>query len=134
MHGKNTKYKLVDDNLGIGVVLEGFGHFLAILGFHQPVDDQIFECGFAEQSSGQYHQGVEPSTRLVQALCNEVRGESSFEHVLVLEWVVELRIWHGARFEPAIEDFVHAAEHSFSLLGWDLKVVDEVTVDVRDLC
>lgn len=43
-------------------------------------------------------------TDLVEPLSDEVGGEVSLKFLLVLEGVVELRIRHGARLEPAVKD------------------------------
>jgi len=46
---------------------------------------------------------------------------------------VHLTVGHGTRFEPAVEDFVDALQHTLALLARDLDVIDEFAVDVGDL-
>jgi hypothetical protein len=95
----------VHDEHGVGVVLEPLGHLLAVLREHQPVDDEVREGGPVEQRGGEHHQRVEPAARLVQALGDEGGGEAVLQEALgVLERVVDLRVGHGARLEPAVED------------------------------
>ncbi len=62
-------------------------------------------------------------------LCRSAR----LKEVLVLERVVDLGDRHGAAFEPAVEDVVHAPQRPAALPRRDGDVVDEVPVQVRDL-
>ena len=65
----------VDDGLGVGVVLQALAHLLAVLGEHQAVHDDVLPGGLVEQRGGQHHQRVEPASRLVEALRDEIGGE-----------------------------------------------------------
>ena len=48
-------------------------------------------------------QRVEPAARLIDRLADVVGGESAFQQVGVLERVMELRVGHGPRIEPAVD-------------------------------
>ena len=65
---------------------------------------------FVEQTGRDDHQGVEPPSRLIKPLRNEVSGEALLEAVNILEGVVQLRVWHGPRLEPAVKHLVHSLQ------------------------
>ena len=65
----------IDDGLGIGVVLQPLAHLLSVLGEHQAVHDDVLPGGLVEQRRGEHHQRVEPATRLIETLRDELRRE-----------------------------------------------------------
>ena len=95
---------------GVGVVLFGLGHLLAVGGQHQAVDDEVLEGRLAEQGRRQDEQRVEPAARLVDALGDEVGRKVVLELAPLLERVVHLSVGHGARLEPAVEDLGDAPQ------------------------
>lgn len=125
--------EVVSNDGRVGVVLLRFGHLAAVFGKDDTIDYKVFERSNSLDSGGDDHQGVEPATCLVKTFSDEVGGEFLFEIFLRLgEGVVTLGEGHSARFEPAVKDFRDSLEHAFSLLGWNLNVVDELTVKVGD--
>merc|ERR1719428_625057 len=86
-----------------------------------------------EQVRRQDHQGVEPSASLIEAFRNEICGETLLELVLVLVRIVLLCVRHCARFKPAVKDLIDALQHALSFLGRNLDVIDEMTMNVRNL-
>ena len=38
--------------------------------------------------------------------------------------------WHGARLKPAVKHLRDTLQHTLTLLGWDLDVIDVFAVDV----
>jgi len=100
----------------IGVVLQSLAHLLAICSKNEAVHYQVLEWRPVEEVCRQHHQSVEPSSRLIQPLCNKVRWETLLKVLLLLEWIVLLRVGHGSTFEPAIKNLIHPPEHSLALL------------------
>ena len=58
-------------------------------------------------------QSIEPSTCLVNTLCNEVCRiyGAAVEEFLVLERIVDLCIWHCTRIEPHVNEVQFACHH-----------------------
>src|SRR5439155_26370846 len=73
---------------------------------------------------------VEPATRVVQRLADEVRGEPAPEAVLVLERRVVLREGHRARVEPHVDDRGHAVHRLAALRAWERHLDAVVAVRV----
>ena len=88
------------------------------------------ESRLVEQGRGEDRQGVEPPSGLIEVLGDEVGRERGFKVLAPTEGVVALRVWHGPRLEPAVEDFGHAPQRAVPRRCWDLEVVDEVLVQV----
>ena len=76
-------------------------------------------------------QGEEPTTCLVNTLGYEVGGEADtvVQFLLVLEGIVNLRIRHGTRVEPHIDEVKFTGEHC-PTLAYQLDVVYIGTVQV----
>jgi len=45
---------------------------------------------------------------------------------------VNLREWHGPRFEPAVKNFRDSSQHTLALFGWNGDVIDEFSVKISD--
>jgi hypothetical protein len=54
------------------------------------------------------HQGVEPTTGLVNGLTDEVSRVASLEKFDIGFWITLLREWHGTGIKPAVNDFRNA--------------------------
>ena len=117
----------------IGVVSETLAHLSAVRGKDEAVDDQMAVRGVVEQRSPQNEERVEPPTGLVNALGDKVGREASLKDFLVLERVVKLGIWHGARLEPAVKHLEDAMERLASLLRGDGEVVDALAMQIGNL-
>ena len=80
-------------------------------------------------------QGQRVGSHLVEPLGDEVGREGLLEALLVLERVVQLRVRHGARLEPAVEDVLDALQRreARAPLRRNLDVVDEVPVQICHL-
>mmetsp|Transcript_63686 Transcript_63686/g.184702 ORF Transcript_63686/g.184702 Transcript_63686/m.184702 type:complete len:476 (-) Transcript_63686:842-2269(-) len=132
VHSHGVSAVLVAHVGWVRVILQPLAHFLAVGGQDKAVADQVLEGRLVEDVRRKHHQRVKPSSRLVQALGDEVRGEALLELILVLEGVVLAAVWHGPALEPTVEDLVHALQHALALLRRDGDVVDEVAVEVCD--
>ena len=63
-----------------------------------------FECRPVEQRGGQHVQCIEPAAGLADVLDDEIARVMAVEPLLVLERVVHLRVGHGTRVEPHVQD------------------------------
>ena len=117
--------------IGRRVVAQALGHLLAVFGKHQPVDDDVAERRFVEQRRGQHHQRVEPAARLVEPFGDVFGGKALRENPLVLERVVQLRVGHGAGFEPAIQHLLHTPVHACLAVHGEGERIHVFAVQVR---
>ena len=62
-------------------------------------------------------QGEEPTTGLVDTLVDKVARECDtlINQILILEWIVDLCVWHRTRIEPHV-DQVGLALHGLTAL------------------
>lgn len=81
----------------------------------------------------QHEQGVEPSSRLVDTLGDEVGGIRLLELLHVLEGDMRLGVRHASRLEPAVEHFFNSLQIAFALLRGDGDVVDALSMQVGDV-
>ena len=81
----------------------------------------------------QDRQSIEPTTSLVQSLCNEITREAILELLLVLKRIVLGCIRHASRFEPAIKHLAYTAKLTLPLLTRDGNIVHLVAVEVRQV-
>ena len=80
------------------------GHLLSVRSKYQSIHNKILPCWLVEQSCGEYHERVEPTSRLIESLSDKVSGETRLEPLLVLKRIVRLSVRHATGFEPTIED------------------------------
>ena len=66
----------------------------------------------------------------VPTLSNKVCWEVALKELFVLKGVVQLRVGHAPRLEPAVKDFINSAQHALALAAGDGQVVYEVPVQV----
>ncbi len=122
---------LIDENHRIGEVFLAFAHFLAVFRQDESVHNQIFVRRVVVQGRGDHVEGVEPSSGLVQALSDEVGGESLFELLLTHVFgVAELGVGHGPGLEPTIENFGDSLEHALALFARNFDFIHEFPVQV----
>lgn len=75
-----------------------------------------------------------PATCLVQAFSHKVSREIGFKQLLVLKGVMQLSVGHAAALKPAIKDIIHTPQHTITTAAGDCKMVDEVSMQIGDLC
>lgn len=85
---------LFKDQVWIWVVLETLGHLLSILSKDNAVDDAVLEWSSSEQVGSEDDKGIEPSSRLIDTLGDEIGWESFVKLLLVLKWIVHGSVWH----------------------------------------
>lgn len=125
---------VVSDQARVGVVLLRLGHFGAIFGEHNSVDNQILERGAVLNSCGDDHERVEPSSGLIESLSNKVGGETLCElFIFGGERIVALGKWHGSTFKPAVKDFGDPSQDTLALLRGDGDFINIFLVEVSDL-
>ena len=73
---------------------------------------------------------VEPSTRLIKALRNEIRRESILEALLVLERIVDLGKGHRTTLEPTVENFGNANHLALARRAGPRDRIDELLVEI----
>ena len=89
-------FRSVNDNL--------LGHLFSIRGEYQSIHNEIFPCWFIKQSCGKYHEGVEPTSCLIESLGDKVSWKTRLKSFLVLKGIMRLCVGHATRFEPTIKD------------------------------
>jgi hypothetical protein len=115
------------------VVLFTLGHLSSVFSKDNTVDDKVFEWSLVLDGSRDDHEGIEPSSGLIESFSNEISWESLVEFLLRdAEWIVRLSIWHGSRFEPAVEHLWNSLKDSSSFFGWDSDMVNALSVQVTD--
>jgi hypothetical protein len=65
------------------VVLLTLGHLGSFFSEYNTVYDQVLEGRAIFDGTGNDHQGVEPSSGLVEAFCNKVSWEALFEFLFI---------------------------------------------------
>ena len=108
-----------------GIAL-GLAHLLTVLVLHVPQHDDIFVRRLVEDQRRYRQQRVEPPSRLIHRLRDELCGEMLLKKLPVLEGIVILRKRHRARVEPAVDDLRHAL-HRLAALG----TLDGHGIDIR---
>ena len=99
-------------------------HLAAFLVLDMAEDDDIAVRCLVEEQRRDGDQRVEPAARLVDGLRDEVCREALLEDVLVVERIVPLCERHGARVEPAVDDFLDAVHLLAALRALDRDLVD----------
>ena len=99
-------------------------HLAAFLVLDVAKDDDIAVRCLVEEQRRDGDERVEPAARLVDSLRDEVRREALLEDLLVVERIMPLREWHGARVEPAVDDFLDAVHLLAALRALDRDLVD----------
>ncbi|EPY28156.1 hypothetical protein STCU_05273 [Strigomonas culicis] len=133
VHAKGIRAVAVDDEAGLGVVLQALGHLLAVLGKDETGDTHVAEGRLVKERDTEHEKSVEPAAGLIETLRDVVGGEALRKALLVLEGVVDLRVRHGAGLEPAVEHLARAAQRRVALaLARDGDVVYVLAVDVGD--
>ena len=72
--------------------------------------DEVFKWCFAVESGRQYQQSIEPSSRLIDSLRNEVTWKTFLKLPLLLKRVVVLCIRHATALKPAVKDLRHTPQ------------------------
>ena len=99
-------------------------HLAAFLVLDMAEDDDIAVRCLVEEQRRDGDQRVEPAARLVDGLRDEVCREALLEDVLVVERIVPLCERHGARVEPAVDDFLDAVHLLAALRALDRDLID----------
>src|SRR5699024_4443882 len=74
----------------------GFTHLLSIFILYMSKYNDIFIWSFIENQSRNFHQRIEPASRLIHSFNNKVCWEVLFKHLLIFKWIVILCEWHCA--------------------------------------
>ena len=77
-------------------------------------------------------EGKEPTTCLVNTLCDEVSRIclAIVNNLLILEWIVNLCVWHCTRVKPYINKVKLTGKY-ITALAYELDVVNVWTVNVN---
>ena len=114
---------------GVYRVAQAFGHFLAIFVQYQTIGYHVFEGHTVEHHHGDGVQGIKPAPGLIHALGDEVGRVTELEVFLVFKRIVPLRIRHGARVEPNV-DQVEFAVQRLAVIGYQHDLVNVGAVQV----
>ena len=79
-------------------------HFLSIWSQNNTVYNKILEWFLLHNSCWDNHQGIEPTSCLIETFGDEISWESLVESFFIhTEWIMNLWEWHTSWFKPAIE-------------------------------
>ena len=105
---QGVRADVVEDVVGVDDVALRLRHLPAVLVHDVGEADAVAVRHAVRHQRGDRVQGVEPAAGLVDGLADVVGGKAALEEVPVLEGVVELRVGHRPRIEPAVDDLRHA--------------------------
>ena len=108
-----------------------FRHLVALCVEHQTGRNHVFEGDRVEHHRGDGVEREEPAARLINALVNEVGGESQplVDGIAVFKRIVHLRVGHGTRVEPHVDE-VALALHRLAVGGCQHDFIDIRTMQV----
>ena len=99
------------------------GHLLSVRRENHSVHDEIFEGWAVKQSRAENHERVEPSTRLIDPLSNEICGKPFLPLLLVFERIVTLSVRHTSGLEPTIKHLISCVKQ----MRWFFDTTEEDT-------
>ena len=107
-------------------------HLVTVLVKYETVRDYCLEGNGIEYHRRNSVECVEPSACLVNTLGNEVRRihSTAVKQLLVLEWIVDLCIWHCTGVEPNVNE-VELTCHNLACWRYKLDVIHIWTVQVN---
>ena len=106
-------------------------HLVALSVEYQSGRDDVLEGHAVENHRSDGMQGKEPATGLVNALIDEIAGESNMlvDEIGIFERIVYLSVWHRAGVEPHVDE-VALALHLLARGRNEEDVIDIRTVQV----
>ena len=116
----------------VDAVAQALRHLVAVFVQHQPVRNNVFKGYRVEEHRGDGMQREEPAARLVDALGDEIGRVDRLEIVAaVLERIVQLRVRHGTRVEPHVDQVAFALHRlAFRRHEYDIVHIGAVQVDI----
>ena len=90
-------------------------HFDAVFVVDVAKHYAVFKRALVEQQRGNCHKSVEPTSRLIDCLRNEVCRENLFKYVLIFKRIVPLRKRHTAAVVPAVHNFRRSLKSAAAL-------------------
>ena len=106
-----------------GVAL-GLRHLLSVLILNVTENEDVFIGRSVEQQGRNGEQRIEPASRLIDSLGNELRRELLLEQVVIFKRIVVLREGHRAGGEPAVDNLRHAVHLAAALRALYCDSVD----------
>ena len=127
---------LVEHRPRIDDVALMFGHFDAVFVVDVTENYTVFERSATEKHRAYGKKRVEPTSRLVDSLRNEVCGKNFLENIPIFKRIVPLSKRHRSRVEPAVEHFgcTHhfAAAFALPLYLVDIRTMQfDVVIEMR---
>ena len=95
--------------------------------------DDVLVAGLIEEQRGLCQQGVEPASRLIHRLGDELSRELLLEQILVFKGIVVLGKGHGSGVEPAVDHLRHPVHGAAALRTLHCDLVDVGTMKLHGL-
>jgi hypothetical protein len=123
----------IDDFHWIGVVALALAHLFALVIQNQSIHNKILVGCIIPKSSRYDIESVEPSSCLIDSLCNEISWEYLAELLFLHgEGVVLLSVGHRTRLKPAIKYLIDTPKYSLACLRGNRDLINEFTVEIGD--
>ena len=107
--------KLFESLERINRVALGLRHLLSVLILYMAQNDEVLIRRLVKDQGGDSQKGIEPSSRLIHRLGDEVRRELLLKQLLILKRIMVLCKRHGTGIEPAV-DYLRDSLHLLSAL------------------
>ena len=117
---------------GINSVAQTLRHLVTTFIQHQSVGDNVFEGDAIEKHGGDGMKREEPPARLVNPFGNKIGRKELVKIIFVFKGIVVLRIGHGSRIEPHIDQH-RLAKHSLSGCTHQDQIVHKGSVQVKNI-
>ena len=114
----------------INRVTLGLTHLLSVLILYVTKHDNILVRRLVKEQCGDCHQGIEPSSCLVNRLTDEVSREVVLEDILILKRIMPLCKWHRTGIEPAVDNLRHTLHLAATVRTLDRHCINVWTVQL----
>ena len=108
----------------------GLTHLLSVLILYVTKHDNILVRRLVKEQCGDCHQGIEPSSCLVNRLTDEVSREVVLEDILILKRIMPLCKWHRTGIEPAVDNLRYTLHLAATIRTLDRHCINVWTVQL----
>ena len=108
----------------------GLTHLLSVLILYVTKHDNVLVRRLVKEQCGDCHQGIEPSSCLVNCLTDEVSREVVLEDILILKRIMPLCKWHRTGIEPAVDNLRYTLHLAATIRTLDRHCINVWTVQL----